>query len=124
MNRFLLILLALAAFLADPAFAQQSVRTQSTTVATTQTKGTIAVTNTFQQALSASGPRLGCTIQNNGTHTMYVFFGDTTPADTTTSFQVAPGGSIYCSAGVVVLYGQVLITGTANDVFVVSNQTP
>lgn len=89
---------------------------------TTQVKVTISVTNTFQTALAGSGSRSGCLIQNNGTHTMYVFFGSTTPGDTSTSFQLGAGQSISCLASGVVLTDPILITGTANDVAVVASQ--
>lgn len=88
---------------------------------TTEAKVTIAVTNTYQQALAASATRKGCTIQNNGTHIGYVFFGSV-PADTTTSFQLQPGQPISCSGGSVLLTDAVQITGTAGDIFVVANQ--
>lgn len=89
----------------------------------TQTKITIAVTNTFQTALAASTLRLGCFIQNNGTHTMYVFFGSSTPADLTTSIQLSAGQAVICSTGTGgVATDAILITGTANDVAVVSSQ--
>jgi hypothetical protein len=91
--------------------------------ASTETKATIASTNVFQPILPATTKRQACTIQNNGTHVMYVFFGAATPADTTTSFQVASGQAIYCgtvSPGV--LPDQVLITGTSGDIAVVNSQ--
>lgn len=91
---------------------------------TTEAKVTIAVTNTYQQALAASAPRTGCTIQyiavagSKG----YVFFGSA-PADTTTSFQLTNGQSINCAiGGIAVATDAVQVTGTGTDIFVVSNQ--
>lgn len=94
-------------------------------VLTNQTKVTIAVTNTFQQlfATALASSRSGCTIQNLGTHTMFVFFGTAAPADTTTSFQIAAQQTIGCGAsGAGVLTDNVWLTGTANDVAITASQ--
>lgn len=89
----------------------------------TQVKVTIAVTNTFQTALAASSTRLGCLLQNNGSNAAYVFFGSSTPADLTTSFKLTTGQAISCAVGgVIVATDQIQVTGTANDVLVVSSQ--
>lgn len=91
---------------------------------TTEAKVTVAVTNTYQQALASSATRSGCTIQyvavagSKG----FVFFG-ASPADTTTSFQLTNGQSITCAiGGVVVATDAVQVTGTGTDIFIVSNQ--
>ena len=90
---------------------------------TTQAKVTIAVTNTFQVALAANTLRLGCAIQNTGANTAFVFFGSATPADTTTSFRLAQNQSLNCAiGGGAVATDQILVTGTANDVLIVSSQ--
>lgn len=90
---------------------------------TVQVKVTIAVTSTFQTALAASSLRLGCLIQNNGTHTMYVFFGTSTPADLTTSIQLAAGQAVQCSTATGGIATDLIqITGTSGDVAVVSSQ--
>lgn len=89
---------------------------------TTQAKLTVSVTNTYQQALASSATRKGCLIQNNGSNTGFVFFG-AAPADTTTSFKLAPGQPISCSVGgLAVATDAVQITGTSGDVFVISSQ--
>ncbi len=91
------------------------------TTTTTQTKATVAVTNTYIQALASSATRKGCLIQNVGTHTMYVYFG-AAPGDTTTSLQLAPNTAISCAAGLIVLTDAVQLTGTAGDVAIVASQ--
>lgn len=91
---------------------------------TTQAKVTIAVTNTYQQALAASSTRAGCTIQyvSVAGSKGYVFLGSA-PADTTTSFQLTNGQSLNCAiGGVSVATDAIQVTGTATDIFVVSNQ--
>lgn len=103
--------------------------TNSPTVApvgktTTQAKVTVSVTNTYQQALASSAARTGCTIQyvSVAGSKGYVFFGSS-PADTTTSFQLTNGQSINCAVGgVAVATDAVQVTATATDIFVVSNQ--
>lgn len=91
---------------------------------TTQAKTTIAVTNTYIQALAASTTRMGCTIQYIavvGTKG-FVFFG-ASPADTTTSFQLTNGQSINCAlGGTGVATDAVQVTATGTDIFIVSNQ--
>ncbi len=90
---------------------------------TTQAKVTVAVTNTYQQALASSASRAGCTLQYiavAGTKG-YVFFG-ATPADTTTSFQLTNGQSINCSLGEGIATDAVQVTATGTDIFIVSNQ--
>lgn len=89
---------------------------------TLTTKVTISVTNTYQQALASNSSRASCTIQNEGTHTMFVFFGAAAPADTTTSFQLTQGQAINCTVGGIVLIDAVQITGTAGDIAVVTSQ--
>lgn len=85
---------------------------------TLQQGSTISVTNTFQQVLPKDDDRHGCAIQNNGTHTMYVFFGPISNATLTNSFQLVAGQPIYCSNYPIVLTSQVSITGTATDAYV------
>lgn len=84
--------------------------------------GTIAATGTFQKVWSATGAgtplRKGCTIQNNGTHNMYVSEGLGVAASTeSNSLVLAAGGIYYCSVNGVVLDGEIDITGTAGDAF-------
>lgn len=83
--------------------------------------GTITSTGVFQIVFKATGPtqyRKGCTIQNNGTHTMYVTEGLGTASSTTSnSAQLAAGTSYNCQFGGMVLSGEIDITGTIGDAF-------
>jgi hypothetical protein len=108
------------------AFAQGGVTTNPSKVKNpSPAKVTVSVTNTYQQALASSTTRYGCTIQYvavAGT-VGYVYFGSA-PADTTTSFQLSNGQSINCGAGGgAVATDAIQVTGTATDIFVVSQQT-
>lgn len=90
---------------------------------TTTTNSTIAVTNTFQQALAASSQRIACLLQNTGTHTMYVYFGSIANATTSNSFQIQPGQTISCALlNNAVLLDAVNVTGTAGDGYIITNQ--
>jgi len=104
--------------LPDCAHAQQQVANK-----VNPAKVTVAVTNTFIQAL-ASGSRNGCTVQYNGTTTGFLIFQNTTPADTTTAFKLTGGQTVNCAVGGggAILTDQILVTGTAGDVFVVTVQ--
>lgn len=89
-------------------------------IATTSTNlsGTISVTSTFQSIQVSTAGRKGCAVQNNGTHTMYVFFGAIGSATTSNSVQLAGGQSVSCAVGgIAVLTDQVSITGTSGEVF-------
>ena len=80
--------------------------------------GTIAVTNTFQSIQPQNNGRIGCTIENNGTHTLYVYFGAIANATTANSFQLSPGQPVSCLVGNgYLLSDQVSITGTGGDAF-------
>ena len=153
MRRLTILGIALGVMLSAPASAQQIVRpcvanstvggcapvtatnpfpvTGSGSVAgspnpltTTETKVTIASTNVFQAALAASATRKGCTVQylTGGGFFGYVFLG-TSPADTTTSFELANGQTLNCNVGGLgVATDAVNVTGTTGDVFIVSSQ--
>lgn len=106
---------------AIPAQAQTTVVTQPQPVTTGNKSGTIASGGTYQQILPADTStrgRVGCTVINNGTHTMYVFFGPIASATHNTSVQLTAGQPAYCSTGNGgVLKDQVSIDGTTSDVF-------
>jgi hypothetical protein len=92
-------------------------------VPTSVSNGTIAVTNTFQTALAGNGSRKGCTIQNQGTHVMYLYPGVTTAASTAAAMQLLSGQTFYCQAtGSSVITDQISITGTAGDAFIAYEQ--
>ena len=125
----LLAVAALPLLLATlPAAAQQgqSVVTIPRAVSTkgANASGTIASTGVFQLLFAATPsspggqPRAGCTIQNNGSHTMYVTEGLGTAASTTAlAWTLTAGQSANCQFGGVVLQGEVDITGTTGDSF-------
>jgi hypothetical protein len=122
-----LIVLFLFAFMAS-AQAQQPVITQPYAVVSVNASGTIASTGVFQSIWTAlttnpnSPKRASCTVQNNGTHTMYVFFGPIASATTGTSVALAAGQAVNCSVGGTVLQDQVSITGTSTDAFFAAQQ--
>jgi hypothetical protein len=123
-----LALIALA-FLAPHALAQSAVTTYPLAVTTTNASGSIALTNAFQSVQAATSTRKGCTIQNTGVNTMWVYFGAIAGATKAQSFPLfpadaagQPGGYVTCSVGGVVLTDQVSITGTTADTFVATFQ--
>jgi hypothetical protein len=86
-----------------------------------------SASNAFQQVIPAvtggvAEQRASCTIQNNGTHTMYVFAGPIASATLTNSVQLPAGQFFYCYAGVTVISDQISITGTAGDAFYAAYQ--
>jgi len=109
-----------AALLIAPlaAQAQQYVRTTPASTTTTDASGTISATNTFQKVLSSNVTRSGCTIQNNGSHNMFVTENrGLSGSSLTNSTILAPGGIYHCEVGGMVLTGEIDITGTAADAF-------
>lgn len=82
----------------------------------TNVSGTIAVTNTFQEVFGA-GPKAGCTIQNNGAATMWVFFGPIASATKAKSVVLLTGQSVSCNSPGITLSDQISITGTATQEF-------
>lgn len=104
----LLLLLPIAAS-ADPAGSRGSLQPNGSSTVTT--------TNTFQQIFATNTNRYACTIQNNGTHTMFVFFGPLASATTGSSLQLAAGAAAYCNNDVTIFNDPVNITGTGGDAF-------
>ena len=88
---------------------------------------TIASTGTFQTVFSVTVPpmrRNGCTVQNNGTGTMWVFVGPKTLATKGAAYQLGPpangqpGGAFYCqSLNSTTTQDEIAITGTSGDAF-------
>lgn len=114
----LLLFLALGVSLA---YAQQPVITHPYNITSNNASSTIAVTNTFQSIWAASASttgRVGCTVINYGSSTMWVFFGPIANATKATSIQLAANQAVYCGFNGVVNRDQVSITGTAADAFV------
>lgn len=86
----------------------------------TNASSTIAVTNTFQSVFAASTGDVGrtsCAIQNNGSNSMWVFFGPIADATKPKSVKLAVGQSVTCSVDNIVIRAQVSITGTATEEF-------
>ena len=90
--------------------------------------GTVSVTNTFQSIQVLTAGRNGCSIQNNGTNSMWVFFGPIGSATKAHSFLLPASTStssfvVGCAVGGLgVLTDQVSITGTSGDAFVANFQ--
>lgn len=121
MKRLLLFpLLAALQLLIQPACAQAPVLTQPLTATTTNASGTLAAGATFQSiwaAVTSVRGRAGCTIQNNGSHSMYVYFGAIASATTSNSAILAAGQALNCSVFGVALQDQVSIAGTISEAF-------
>lgn len=116
--------------LAPPSAAQQPVQTWPApgTTAGASASGVIGTGGTtFQLLFAATGvnlagvqipPRKACTIQNNGTHTMWISEGTTALLATQAkSVQLGPGQVYYCNNSGGVLIGEVDITGTSGEAF-------
>lgn len=131
MKRFLSSILILI-FSFSISFAQTPVVTQPYPVNNFNGSGSITTLNTFQQifaqsvsasGLGSQGSRSGCLIQNNGTHTMYIFYGPIANATTPTSLTLAASAKADCNNGGGLAYqDQISITGTANDQFFATQQ--
>lgn len=122
MIRFIGLFLALSISLAN---AQSPVVTIPFPVNSDNGSSTITVTNTFQSIWIAdtnTTGRTACTVQNNGTNTMWVFFGAIANATKGKSVVLAAGQSTFCNSGNVVLKDQVSITGTLGDAFYAARQ--
>jgi hypothetical protein len=100
--------------IATPAMAAQDLPYQGSP--SNNASSTITVTNTFQ-SLYLAQRRGGCTIQNNGTHNMYVFAGPIASALLTNTIILAAGQTYQCNVGVTALTDQISITGTSTDPF-------
>ena len=108
-KRYLAVALCASA-LALPAYGQQA------KLPSTNVSGTIAVTDTFQSVFEA-GPRSGCTVQNNGAASMWVFFGPIASATKAKSVVLTTGQSVGCNSPGITLSDQISITGTATQEF-------
>ena len=108
----------LAAAVALPPLAAAQIKP----IASVNVSGTIAVTNTFQSIIARNTNRSGCTVQNTGTNTMYVFFGPLASASTAASVKLAAGQAVSCNNGPVTLIDEVSITGTATEAFFGAHQ--
>lgn len=91
-------------------------------VTSTNVSSTIAITDTFQSLQVATSTRKGCTVQNNGSAAMYVFFGAIGSATKAASLVLSPGDVANCTVGSIVLTDQISITGTATQTFMAAVQ--
>jgi hypothetical protein len=93
---------------------------------TTNSSSTIGTGgSTFQSVFAAptgNQRRNACVLQNNGTHTMSVFFGPIASATTGNSVALSAGQSVQCNVGGIALQDQVSITGTSGDAFYAAQQ--
>lgn len=110
-KRYLAVALCAFALAWAPVSHAQQAKLTSTNVS-----GTIAVTNTFQSIFEA-GPRTGCTVQNNGAASMWVFFGPIASATKAKSVVLTTGQSVGCNSPGITLSDQISITGTATQEF-------
>ena len=123
MYRIILLLGVLLCLSSTPIFAQTPVTTQPKGVVSYNSSSTITVTNTFQSVFIANPNRVSCTIQNNGTHNMWVYYGPIVNATENNSVVLAAGQSCGCNPpNGVVLQDQISITGTASDAFFAAQQ--
>jgi len=76
--------------------------------------------NSVAPTVGTSGARHGCSVQNNGTHSMYVTEGLGVSVSTlTNSWVVLSGGGLFnCNFAGIVLTGEIDISGTLGDAFV------
>lgn len=88
----------------------------------TNASSTITLGGSYQSVFASNTKRQACTIQNNGTHTMWVFFGPIASATHNTSIALAAGQSVNCDSGLITLTDQVSIDGTTSDVFFAASQ--
>lgn len=103
------------AYAQNPVVTNPSIRSAVASASTT-----IATTNTFQSVFAANNNRLGCLIQNNGTHNMYVNVVSLATATISTSAIVVPGATAGCALYGTVINGQISITGTSGEWFYAS----
>ena len=105
--------------------AQNPVITKPVPVVSDNASSTITVTDTFQYIWildTTTTGRTACTIQNNGTNTMWVFFGPIANATKGKSVVLSAGRVVKCNSGNVILKDQVSITGTSGDAFYAARQ--
>ena len=92
-------------------------------VTSTNLSGTVASTGVFQSIQVATASRNGCSIENTGSATEWVFFGPIASATEATSFALSPNQGLNCNTGSGgVLTDQVSITGTATNAFTANFQ--
>ncbi len=103
------LLLMAAPLRADPPFTNH--------INASNNSSTIAQGGVYQSVYSQTLSRAGCTIQNNGTHTMWVYFGPIASATHGASVQLSAGQALNCNVGNTILIDQVSVDGTTADAF-------
>lgn len=116
MKRLFVAALLCGACLVGPIHAQQN------PLSSIVNNGTIAVTNTFATILPADSGRKGCTLQNQGTHVMYLHIGALAAATLAKALQMQPQDKAYCQTPSGVIFENLNLTGTAGDAWWMSNQ--
>lgn len=102
-----------------------SVLTAPTGVTTIQTGGTTGATaGAFVSALSASGTRKGCLLQNTSGGVLYVYLGPTASATMSSALQISAGGSFGCTppGGIVLQDNVAVASAAAGATYVVTAQ--
>lgn len=102
------------------ALAQSPVVTKPYGATINNSSGSISVTNTFQSiwiASTANTGRVDCLIQNKGSNSMYLYFGNIVNATTPNSLTLGSGTSFRCGNNGTILKDQISITGTSGDTF-------
>jgi len=113
---WLIVLLLTATVANAQAYVRTAPNPTNITINGSSTIGTGG--STFQLLFAATLKRGGCTVQNNGTHNMYVSFNLGVAASTTANSIVVPAGGVaYCQVNGNVITGEVDITGTSGDAF-------
>ncbi len=98
--------------------AQNPVVTQPNgATSTVNSSTTVTATGVFQSFWAANSQRMGCTVQNKGGNSMYVFFGAIADATTGKSVILLANQAVNCSENGTVLRVQVSVTGTIGDAF-------
>lgn len=114
---FILSLIAFIFLIPTGSFAQGNIVTSPFGLTTPDNESsTIAVTNTFQTVFSATVGRKACTIQNNGTNKMLVYF-NSDSAIAAKSITLNAGDRVYCDNNNTIIRTAVQITGTSGDAY-------
>jgi hypothetical protein len=100
-----------------PAFGQSASPTTNRTI--TPAGSTITVTNTFQTLFTNSANRLGCIIQNRGTHPMQVYPDVQANANNTGAQDIPAGAQFTCGLNGMAPGNAFSLTGTAGDAYTV-----
>ncbi len=86
--------------------------------------GTIASTSVYQTVFPRDVNRVGCMIQNQGTHAMTVRVNGVTlyQLKSASSSTTGDGGTFYCNNSMYTIVSLIEITGTSGDAFAASSE--